>query len=135
MISPRALAHNKFLVVCASDEAPLVVWTGSTNWTKSGLCTQSNNGILVQSASLAQFYLDQCNKLAKAGDATPLELYDSNAVPRTPTRRKNMTLWFTPLHGKLDLDEAGSIIKRYSVCDVQSRPARNIAQRKSGRLV
>lgn len=44
-VSPGALGHNKFLVVTAkkkSDPKPLLVWTGSTNWTTTGLCTQIN---------------------------------------------------------------------------------------------
>lgn len=33
------LAHNKFVVFTEGDKATMA-WTGSTNWTKSGLCTQ-----------------------------------------------------------------------------------------------
>ena len=47
MTSPRALAHNKFLVVCDSTKKPRWVWTGSQNWTKTGLCTQANNSVLI----------------------------------------------------------------------------------------
>jgi hypothetical protein len=59
MTAPRALAHNKFL---DADKAPQAVWTGSTNWTKTGLCTQANNGLLVRNPSLAQFYLDHSGR-------------------------------------------------------------------------
>src|SRR4051812_10922138 len=38
------LAHNKFLVVCDKKGKPAAAWTGSTNWTTTGLCTQVNNG-------------------------------------------------------------------------------------------
>jgi hypothetical protein len=31
MTAPRALAHDKFLVICDADKAPQAVWTGSTN--------------------------------------------------------------------------------------------------------
>jgi hypothetical protein len=31
MTAPRALAHNKFLVLCDADQTPQAVWTGSTN--------------------------------------------------------------------------------------------------------
>jgi hypothetical protein len=67
MTAPRALAHNKFLVICDADKAPQAVWTGSTNWTKTGLCTQANNGLLVRDPSLAHFYLDQWNAAAQKG--------------------------------------------------------------------
>lgn len=29
MTAPRALAHNKFLVICDADKAPQAVWTGA----------------------------------------------------------------------------------------------------------
>src|SRR4029077_218497 len=56
MTAPRALAHNKFLVLCDADKSPQTVWTGSTNWTKTGLCTQANNALLVRNPPIAQFY-------------------------------------------------------------------------------
>ena len=43
-ISPGALGHNKFLVLSDSAGKPQAAWTGSTNWTPTGLCTQLNNG-------------------------------------------------------------------------------------------
>src|SRR5262245_34201847 len=46
MISPAALGHNKFLVI-EDSEGPRWVWTGSQNWTKTGLCTQANNSVLI----------------------------------------------------------------------------------------
>jgi phosphatidylserine/phosphatidylglycerophosphate/cardiolipin synthase-like enzyme len=110
MTAPRALAHNKFLVICGSDKTPQAVWTGSTNWTETGLCTQANNALLVSNKALAQFYLDQWKALAAEGDETPPDLYETNATPRTPPRAKGTTLWFTPLHGGLDLEQAGELI-------------------------
>ena len=110
MTAPRALAHNKFLVLCDSDKSPQAVWTGSTNWTKTGLCTQANNALLVRNPAIAQFYLDQWKALAGAGDTTPPDLYESDATPRVPPRSKGTTLWFTPMHDPLDLEQAGQLI-------------------------
>jgi phosphatidylserine/phosphatidylglycerophosphate/cardiolipin synthase-like enzyme len=53
------LAHNKFVVVCNSNDAPQYVLTGSTNWTKTGLCTQANNAIIVKNSELAGYYKAQ----------------------------------------------------------------------------
>src|SRR5262245_66061334 len=39
MTAPRALAHNKFLVIGDADRAPQAVWTGRTTWTKTGIGT------------------------------------------------------------------------------------------------
>ena len=110
MTAPRALAHNKFLVVCDDRRTPQAVWTGSTNWTQTGLCTQANNAVLIADAALATFYRDQWETLAAAGDASPPALREENATPRIPASAKGTTLWFTPLHGALDLEEAGQLI-------------------------
>jgi hypothetical protein len=53
MTAPRALAHNKYLVLCDAHQTPQAVWTGSTNWTETGLCTQANNAVLIRNVALA----------------------------------------------------------------------------------
>ena len=70
----------------------------------------ANNALLVRNPAIAQFYLDQWKALAGAGDTTPPDLYDSDATPRVPPRSKGTTLWFTPMHNPLDLEQAGQLI-------------------------
>ena len=111
MTAPRALAHNKFLVICDSHQTPQAVWTGSTNWTMTGLCTQANNAVLVQNAALAQDYLEQWKTLVECEDASPASLLTSNGAPRAVPGLDGVTLWFTPMHGLLDLDQAGELIR------------------------
>lgn len=109
MVSPRALGHNKFLVLCDAKGRPRWVWTGSQNWTQTGLCTQANNSVLIDDFDLAQEYRAQWDLLKEAGDETPAELKESNTCPRdlaTPSLR----LWFTPTVGQVDLDEARKLI-------------------------
>lgn len=108
MSAPRALAHNKFLVICDAGRKPQAVWTGSTNWTVTGLCTQANNAVLIRNPDLAAFYLAEWRALSEAGDATPNALVTANGTPRKAGKRT--TLWFTPLRGGLDLDQAGELI-------------------------
>lgn len=105
--APRALAHNKFMVLCDDRRAPIAAWTGSTNWTKTGFCTQANNGVLVEDRTIAAAYLAQWRALAKAGDETPEELRDANGEAH---KIKNATLWFTPLRDQADLVQAGKLI-------------------------
>src|SRR5215468_2828281 len=46
MLASNVLGHNKFMVLCdSSGKNAQAVWTGSTNWSPTGLCTQINNGI------------------------------------------------------------------------------------------
>lgn len=50
------IGHNKFAVYVENGVAKSVL-TGSTNWTETGLCTQSNNAIIVEDEQVAGEYL------------------------------------------------------------------------------
>lgn len=103
------LAHNKFLVVC--DPAPRLTWTGSTNWTMSGLCTQVNNGLRVESADVAGYYKAQWDALLEAGDEFPPKLVDGNGTKRSAqTGKGSVGTWFVPVHKEVDLAEARGLI-------------------------
>ena len=54
MLASGVLGHNKFMVVCDARQNPQAAWTGSTNWSPTGLCTQINNGILIHDIGVAQ---------------------------------------------------------------------------------
>ncbi len=111
MISPRALGHNKFLVICDAQKKPRWVWTGSQNWTKTGLCTQANNSVLIDDGELARQYRDQWELLKNAGAATPASLKESNSKRRdADVGSTPVHLWFTPTVGQVDLAEARKII-------------------------
>lgn len=56
------IGHNKF-VVYVQGGTPKVVLSGSTNWTETGLCTQSNNAILIEDENVAARYLDYWHRL------------------------------------------------------------------------
>ena len=101
-ISPGALGHNKFLVLADSAGKPKQVWTGSTNWTPTGLCTQLNNGLLVADEKVAEEYLQQWHRLRDAGSKFPPdELVDPNSIAKQP--RPDATVWFTKSRMELDL--------------------------------
>ncbi len=111
MCSPRALGHNKFLVVCDTDGTPRWVWTGSQNWTRTGLCTQANNSVLIDDPQLAASYRSQWDLLRAAGDATPAGLRDANSKPRDHhVGPAEVRLWFTPTVDHVDLADAREIV-------------------------
>src|SRR5262245_21091467 len=56
------IPHNKFMVL-SQGGAPAAVLSGSTNWTSTGLCTQTNNVLVVESPALAQRYIAYWNAL------------------------------------------------------------------------
>jgi phosphatidylserine/phosphatidylglycerophosphate/cardiolipin synthase-like enzyme len=111
MTSPKGLGHNKFLVVCDKDKHPIAVWTGSTNWTKTGLCTQINNGFIIRNAATAQIYLDQWQRLLDAKSAFTDALVAANTQPKaSQIGQSKLDIWFTKTKGKVDLDALNQII-------------------------
>ena len=70
MLKSKGLGHNKF-VVLSNNKGPLAVWTGSTNWSTTGLCTQVNNGLLIGDKEVAQLYRTHWDELK---DASPPKL-------------------------------------------------------------
>lgn len=111
MCAPRALGHNKFMVICDTNKKPRWVWTGSLNWSDTGLCTQANNSVYIDDAALAADYLKQWNALKDAGDASPHMLKVSDSVPWESTvATAPVTLWFTPTLKEVDLEEARQLI-------------------------
>ncbi len=51
------IGHNKFVVHIPSDGTERSVFTGSTNWTATGLAGQSNNALIVRNDALAAAYV------------------------------------------------------------------------------
>lgn len=58
------IPHNKFLMLKEGGQ-PKAVLTGSTNWTTTGLCTQTNNALIIENAEVAQHYQDYWDQLEK----------------------------------------------------------------------
>jgi phosphatidylserine/phosphatidylglycerophosphate/cardiolipin synthase-like enzyme len=107
MIAPNRLAHNKFAVVCDTGGKPMTALTGSTNWTATGLCTQSNNVLVVHDRGVAAWFLDAWKRLAAVGSTTPGSLVSANSVIRTGmVDGRTVTAWHTPVTGAVDLADA-----------------------------
>jgi phosphatidylserine/phosphatidylglycerophosphate/cardiolipin synthase-like enzyme len=86
--NPGYIAHNKFIVLLERDR-PVAVWTGSTNFTRSGLFGQANVGHVVRDASVAQAYLRYWDGLAQDPAAAGLRganeaLTPTPALPPAP---------------------------------------------------
>jgi phosphatidylserine/phosphatidylglycerophosphate/cardiolipin synthase-like enzyme len=107
LVGPGHFAHNKFLVLCR-DGQPERVWTGSTNWTASGLYTQVNNGLLIHNAALAAQYLAQWQQLVAAGNDYPAELAAFNRAPRTIS--PELRAWFSPTQQLADLHDVEQLL-------------------------
>jgi phosphatidylserine/phosphatidylglycerophosphate/cardiolipin synthase-like enzyme len=57
------IGHNKFIVYVDPGGTPQRVLTGSTNWTATGLCGQTNNMVIIESPKIAKGYLDYWQQL------------------------------------------------------------------------
>lgn len=109
MVPTGRLAHNKFLVLCDKNNKPVKAWTGSTNWSMTGLCTQANNGILFCDTEMANFYFDQWKQLKAAKNDFTKTLEASNDEVKK-CKKSSRRVWFTPLRDLKDLDDANELI-------------------------
>jgi hypothetical protein len=91
------IGHNKFVVYVGPDNEAKSVLLGSTNWTDTGLCAQSNNALIVDSPQLAAAYLDYWNRLKEDENQSPT-LRESDESPGTTTTidGAEATVWFSP---------------------------------------
>lgn len=96
MLKNKGLGHNKFAIIYNTrTKKATKVWSGSTNWTPSGLCTQVNNGFLIEDEKVSEIYLDQWHRLFSARNNFTQELIDKNAG--SPRTSENIDVWFTPI--------------------------------------
>jgi phosphatidylserine/phosphatidylglycerophosphate/cardiolipin synthase-like enzyme len=109
MGAPNFNAHNKFAVFCDPSEAPLSVWTGSTNWTVTGLCTQANNALFIEDRTIAAAYKTRWAVLRDALNATAKKTTGST---RYQLGSRTLELWFTPTTGQKDLAEGRALIQK-----------------------
>jgi phosphatidylserine/phosphatidylglycerophosphate/cardiolipin synthase-like enzyme len=111
-IAPARFAHNKFAVFLGADGEPETLWTGSTNWTRTGLCTQNNNGLEIRNKKIASDFRERWQLLHDNGDKTPSSL--TLAGDRERDHALNSTkvrIWFTPTSKGGDLVAATALIK------------------------
>jgi phosphatidylserine/phosphatidylglycerophosphate/cardiolipin synthase-like enzyme len=110
-IAPSRYAHNKFVVFCDGDGTPERVWTGSTNWTRTGLCTQNNNGLEIADAKIADAYHKHWQIIYQAKSTTPKTLATTGDHEWDFTVAKsNVSVWFTPTSKSGDLAQATKLI-------------------------
>ena len=94
------IGHNKFVVYVDSDGTPTTVLTGSTNWTATGLCAQSNNVIVIDDKAVAERYLKYWKLLLEddAEQAAPLRTADAKPAANIDLKADAGTIrvWFSP---------------------------------------
>ncbi len=112
MLPSAVLGHNKFMGICDKAKKPHMAWTGSTNWSPTGLCTQINNGILVHDDDVAGFFFEQFGRLRDAGNSTPKDLVDTNSeVKPGKIGGTNVDVWFTRSSDQQEMDAVNELFK------------------------
>ena len=99
MVTGNHFSHHKFIVFTdpKSTTKATMVWTGSTNLTYGGVCTQANNGILVKDVTIADRFLKQWKELVTVRDAYPATLaaFDAEGLTSNVGKAK-VAAWFAP---------------------------------------
>jgi len=106
-------AHNKILICCDKNGKAQQVLSGSTNWTVTGLCTQANNGLIIDDPQVADAYLQEWERIHQAGNAFPPDLIKANSTQKTFTvDNSQVSVWFVPTDAMEDLQQARRLINQ-----------------------
>jgi phosphatidylserine/phosphatidylglycerophosphate/cardiolipin synthase-like enzyme len=135
LLGSKGLGHNKFVVLSAGDGMPEAVWTGSTNWSTTGLCTQINNGLLIADRNIARLYREQWERLKQASPPIvpkadfPPELLASNDISHTfKVDGAPVEVWFTRTSDGRDMKALRELIeapKRRAILFLMFTPGTN----------
>ena len=94
------IGHNKFVVYVDKDGEAQAVLTGSTNWTPTGLCAQSNNILLIEDRKIASQYFNYWQRLRddEAKQGPDFREENATALPtlNMGANQGNVHVWFTP---------------------------------------
>ena len=98
MLPDGHIGHNKFLVCSDNAGKGVAVLTGSTNWTYTALCAQSNNLLIINSPQLANGYLDYWARIREddAEQGTSLRDTDRTTPLSAIVDHSNVKVWFSP---------------------------------------
>ena len=113
LLPSGVLGHNKFMVICDKNNQPQIAFTGSTNWTPTGLCTQINNSIAIHDPQVAAVFRDQWQRLCDAGNTTPKDLVEANSqVKPVKLADAGVNVWFTRTSGAPEMEAANELIAK-----------------------
>ncbi len=91
------IGHNKFVIYVDKNNKPVSVLTGSTNWTPTGLCGQTNNMVIIESKKVASRFMEYWNQLKQDKNQEKLLRTWCNENPFSIKEQGNkVRLWFSP---------------------------------------
>ncbi len=101
LLKGNSIGHNKFVIYEDAQRRLQSVLTGSTNWTATGLCGQTNNALLIDDEDLASHYLAYWKRLRNEQAVlqgqvlrtwTPENPFQVSLRPSSGT----LKVWFSP---------------------------------------
>lgn len=114
------IPHNKFIVRLTDGTTPVMVWTGSTNFTESGFLGQSNVGHLIEDEETAAGYLGYWEALHDDPERKEARLAVMALTPHPPAvvPEQSITPIFSPRpkskmlkwYGRRITDAAGTVM-------------------------
>ncbi|OCJ07152.1 hypothetical protein A6U86_08730 [Rhizobium sp. AC27/96] len=120
ILKSGSIPHNKSLILSEKGK-PTAVMTGSTNWTSSGLCTQTNNSLVIESPAVARHYMNYWDKLNSDVDQSGGDQDELQAEAlRQFAREENEKSIADPI--KLDDDVSIQVLFAPSTVDLLKSP-------------
>jgi phosphatidylserine/phosphatidylglycerophosphate/cardiolipin synthase-like enzyme len=111
LLPSNQIGHNKFVVYVNEAGKAEAVMLGSTNWTPTGLCAQTNNTIVLDHAAAARRYLSYWKALAadtrqarsdpKKLQGATMRSFDAKSKVIPLGGDGTMTSWYSPNTPKL----------------------------------
>lgn len=127
------IVHNKFLVYVTSS-GPQAVLTGSTNWTATGLCAQTNNVLVIDDPKVAARYMaywkalkadEQAHEKGGPFQGQPLRTFDRKAqdipLDTGASEASTLTSYFSPNTPKQRAKKHTSEAEPIDMKDLESR--------------
>jgi phosphatidylserine/phosphatidylglycerophosphate/cardiolipin synthase-like enzyme len=93
------IGHNKFVIYVDGQGTPKAVLTGSTNWTPTGLCGQTNNMVIIESEDVANCYMNYWEQLKTdipLKQGVDLRKWCAANSFTRKVNKKDLTLWYSP---------------------------------------
>lgn len=127
LLKGASIGHNKFLIYENAAHQVTTVVTGSSNWTPTGLCGQTNNAVRIDDAEVAAHYHAYWTRLRN--EQTTLQGADLRTWTRehpkeialgTGASSGRLKVWFSPNTAKktkdpdktpVDLDEVFALVR------------------------
>jgi len=96
MLKSGHIGHNKFMVYLDASEMPKAVLSGSTNWTDTAVCAQSNNAVVFESVDLAKAYKEYWDRLLADDSEQGADFRATNAEAPGIATDIGAKVWFSP---------------------------------------